>query len=1199
MKKFILTMLSAVAAVASAFAAELPYSQSFDTSDDFNTLTLWHATSDSRDWDYSSNAARFYPGSRYNTYDAWFFLPALELEGGKQYVISFNTKISTSGSTNYKDLSVNVGIDATPATQSELWRENITSSSYTNKKVAFTPDSDGSYVVGFRTNADSGSMNDILVDDIKVDSYRELPGLATDITAAPGEKGALSVTLTWTNPTVNDGGNALSQLSGVKIYRTNSSWVSISENILIATVTDNIAPGEQSTYEDNGITSSGNYYYFVVPFNDNGACPLTVSSVKTSGYVGPDTGLSATKNVVAAALENNEKAISLTWDAPSGTNGGYVDPSSISWKITRKGPATVVVAENWKGELPYTFVDETITELGAYTYTVQYINNGKTESTGATSNKVVTGGAAALPYSEDFSSSTALDLYSVFNGENSSTTTKWAKPGSYYSYVQLNQSSGTMDAWLVTPPFELKAEAYYDLEFSTSASTSVSKTMEVMVGQEPTADGLTQSVFDETLSLTTTMKANSVRFKADANGRFYIGFHAKGTSGNGYFRLSNIKLSEVIVAPVAATNLTATADPDGAFLVNVAWTNPSVDVLGNELASLTKVEVLRGAEVIETYEIATPGAEMTLTDEVEAPGKYTYSVVAYLGENAGEAATVTSDKVGGALELPYEIVFDSEVKISDWTMPANADGSSYTFDASSSCLVAPDKRDIWLFTPEFKAKKGVVTFTLNGARRSTFSETIKVALYKTAETSAPAQSDIISYTFTSTNNTAAVFEIEVTEAGIYTIGIARPTSGWNLYLYGASIVQTSTLSETMPLAATDLTVTGDDDDDALVHLSWLNPSLMQGGGELTEITKVVVLRDNEVIATLTDDIIPGAISTYDDTVPASGVYTYTIIVYNGEEASDPTTAKSPFIGSGFELPYECVLSSPETIEFWTLPANDKGNCWKYNTDSGNEVRTGLQASSNNVKAFSIPFKAKEGKIAVSYVAASYSSRYIDNLSVALVASAEFDAEPIGESQTQEITNINFREVYTSEFDVPADGKYYICFYLEESKMYLYLSSIKIEQTEQAVENIIVLWDNTDAQFAKPVVEVNGVDYEMTPYVEPTLMVLNDETSGSQTLDTNIHIAEIPGNADSIIFKDGENADAETVAHDNPQHMWIYSSTGSKKFDENEVTGIEDVDSDNNSKVRYFDLGGVEVSNPLSGNVYIIVRGSKASKSLVK
>jgi len=1194
MKKFLLSFLSAIAVWSTAWADVVPYTQSFDSQADFNTLTLYHAGTDTRDWDWSSSAARFYPQRSYNSYDAWFFLPELTLEAGKDYAITFNTRISSSGSSNYKDLSVNIGSEATPEGQTELWRENIQKNSYYAKKVIFSVTTAGVYRIGFRTNAESGSMNDILVDDIKVDVYKELPGAITDASATPGEKGALEVTLRWTNPTLSSDGKQLNSISGVKIYRTNSSWASISDNILIATLTDGIATGESGTWTDTTIPEADTYYYYIVPFNENGDSPTTATSIK-SGYVGTDSGLSATKDVVATAVEGNEKAVSLTWAAPSGTNGGYVDPSDISWKITRKGTATTVLEEAWKGELPYNYVDNTIPGLDSYTYTVQYVTDGKTETGGGTSNAVVTGGTAALPYSQNFSTTNSLDLFTNFAGEASSTGTKWNKP-SGYNHVQVAQTSGTYDAWLVTPAFEFKAGTYYDLSFDVSAASKSTKAFEVMLGQGTTAADLTTSLFDESLEVTATAATKSIRIKADADGRFHIGFHLKGAASSGYFRLTGISLSEVIIAPEAISDFTVTADENDALKAELAWTNPMKDVVGNELITITKIEVRRGNETIKTYTDATPGAKMTLPDEVEAPGTYSYSVTAYLGENASEAASAQC-KVGGAMGLPYSADFTLASTADEWTLPANSSGKAWAYNSTKQCLESPDTKDLWLFTPEFKAKKGTVTLSLTGAiRSSSYKETIKVALYKEADANAQAQCEQVSHTFTSTSESNATFDLEVPENGVYTIGISRPTSGWNLYLYAATIEQTYAISETAPSSVTDLKVTAAADDEKKVIVSWVNPTTTQTGADLASITKIEVLRDNTPVTTLTENLIPGEAGSFIDTIEEPGKYTYTVTVYAGEESSDPASVLSPFLGGAFDLPYEVEITSAETVENWTLPENANGKTWKFEKSSST-YRTGLVGSSNDITAFSVPFNAQKGTVIVSLDAYSYNYNNRETLKVGLYSSAETSAAPIGEQQALEITATSFTDIKTATFDVPENGKYYVGIYLETSRMFCYLHSVKIEQTSVVMEDITVLWNNTDAQFGKPTVEVDGTDYVMTSYGDIALMA---EGESSPILNTNVYYATIPGGAERITFKDtADEAVTETYTFEEPKNFWIYNPEGGKEFDENDVTGIEDVECDNETPTRYFDLNGAEVTNPRSGNIYIVLKGDKATKRLIK
>lgn len=584
---------------------------------------------------------------------------------------------------------------------------------------------------------------------------------------------------------------------------------------------------------------------------------------------------------------------------------------------------------------------------------------------------------------------------------------------------------------------------------------------------------------------------------------------------------------------------------------------------------------------------------MTLTDEPEAAGSYVYSVISYLGDNASEPATAKC-KVGGAMELPYTADFSTADTFTDWTLPADASGNAWTYNSSYSRLEAPDKANMWLFTPEFKAKKGTVTLSLTGARRSSYSETVKVALYKEADPGAQAQCEQVSYTFTSTDKTDTSFEFEVPETGVYTIGISRPTSGWNLYLYAAHIEQSTAVSETAPESVSDLNVFADATDDSKVIISWINPDKTQTGADLAAITKIEILRDDTLIATLTHDLTPGEAASYSDTVDGAGKYTYTLIVYAGEEASDPVSAQSPFVGGAFDLPYEVEITSAETVEYWTLPANTNGKAWKFES-SNYSHRTGLVASVSDITAFTVPFNAQKGEITAYIDAYSYNYNNRETIKVGLFSSDDASASPIGGWQEFEITATSFTDKKEATFDITEAGKYYVGIYIENTRMYCYLHGISIEQSKVAVEDIVVLWNNTDAQFGIPTVEVDGKDYIMTCTLDIALMA-----NTAPVFFENAYFAEIPGDAEKVSFKDtAEDANSEPYHFDNPQHMWIYSPTGGHEFDENQLTGIEDIDSDLAAPTRYFDLRGVEVPTPRSGNVYIIIKGNHATKQLVK
>lgn len=131
------------------------------------------------------------------------------------------------------------------------------------------------------------------------------------------------VTLTWTNPTNDAQGNALTDLTAVKIFRNGVYLATISMS------TENI--GQTSTYTDTGL-SKGIYNYTIIPINTKGVGRCDKEALKIGiGYnataAGPVTDLKV--------INDNGKAV-LSWAAPTaGWFEDNFDASSITgYKIT-------------------------------------------------------------------------------------------------------------------------------------------------------------------------------------------------------------------------------------------------------------------------------------------------------------------------------------------------------------------------------------------------------------------------------------------------------------------------------------------------------------------------------------------------------------------------------------------------------------------------------------------------------------------------------------------------------------------------------------------------------------------------------------------------------------------------------------------------------------------------------------------------
>lgn len=79
-----------------------------------------------------------------------------------------------------------------------------------------------------------------------------------------------------------------------------------------------------------------------------------------------------------------------------------------------------------------------------------------------------------------------------------------------------------------------------------------------------------------------------------------------------------------------------------------------------------------------------------------------------------------------------------------------------------------------------------------------------------------------------------------------------------------------------PMAPVDFTATSISETELKVSLSWTNPTTTLDGTNLTDIEQVVVLRDNQIIQTLTD-VTPGqTIEIMDNNVPRYDVYHYAV-----------------------------------------------------------------------------------------------------------------------------------------------------------------------------------------------------------------------------------------------------------------------------------------------------------------------------------
>ena len=446
------------------------------------TLEITDAETFARDWtviDVNSNVSAntwayndgnaMYTQDKSNAADDWLIAPAVTLEAGKAYKVSAYVKHSSTFGSDKQKIELKIGTAPTVEglTTRLVYDESFQSRLFVEKSGTFSPAESGVFYVGLRCY--SGSyMGDLYFQKIVIEEAPVYPVQITDLSIVAGERGAMSATLSWTWPSSDHLGGALSNLLGAKIYRGTD---------LVATL-DTATVGGKAGWIDSSIETAGNYTYKVVAYNTFGDAPGSATTV-TSPWIGNDTPMAVTDLVASA----EDATVSLSFTPPTvGKNGGYIDTKALTYEIGRTPGG--VLSESFSGPFPY--IDE-VPELGSYVYTVVAMFDGKA-SVSVASNKVVAGGARELPYSESFDTESSLDLFTILSANGDNSTWK------YESSKKMVQYWGGSDAdeWLITPKLNLVVGKNYKLLFKTGLENAASeesyKDLSVTIGRAATAE---------------------------------------------------------------------------------------------------------------------------------------------------------------------------------------------------------------------------------------------------------------------------------------------------------------------------------------------------------------------------------------------------------------------------------------------------------------------------------------------------------------------------------------------------------------------------------------------------------------------------------------------------------------------------------------------------------------------------------------
>ena len=180
------------------------------------------------------------------------------------------------------------------------------------------------------------------------------PGVPSNFTVAHNNL-ELRATLSWINPDTTAGGDPLTQLSGIRIYRNSQAITEVT----------NVQIGQPSQCDDTTIPNPNSYHYRLKPYNAAGEGVGT----DFTAWIGLDTpGPPGT--VIAVRDTAGALTCSLSWTDPTeGAHGGYWPPGSwTGQKIFRNEVEVANLAGNNAN-----YVDHP-TEPDWYYYGIAYYN---------------------------------------------------------------------------------------------------------------------------------------------------------------------------------------------------------------------------------------------------------------------------------------------------------------------------------------------------------------------------------------------------------------------------------------------------------------------------------------------------------------------------------------------------------------------------------------------------------------------------------------------------------------------------------------------------------------------------------------------------------------------------------------------------------------------------------------------------------
>lgn len=359
-----------------------------------------------------------------------------------------------------------------------------------------------------------------------------------------------------------------------------------------------------------------------------------VASVKL--YVGNDTPM-APADVTLTTTEISWKAVT------QGVNGGYVDPSKISYNV--------YLNDSMLGTTTGTSYAITLPEdapLTSNEAAVVAVFDGR-ESKPGLSNRLLAGASYTVPmYLEP--TEREYDTMTVFDANGDGVTWKYDKDNTAVK-VSYSAPDESMDDYLFLPPIKINStDDFYSVSLqSTLCSFAYThEYISVEYATAPNPNAIKGTIID-TYTPTYMYKeeewdVTEGLWHVDEPGVYYIAIHCTSEGDMFGVAVRDFKVETTSVtldSPEAVENLKAVAAEEGALNATVSFTFPTQTLQGGTLAAdLDLSAVVTVSTTTDTYTVTgKPGSDASV-EVTTVQGNNTVTVEVRNGEQASPAESV-------------------------------------------------------------------------------------------------------------------------------------------------------------------------------------------------------------------------------------------------------------------------------------------------------------------------------------------------------------------------------------------------------------------------------------------------------------------------------------------------------------------------------------------------------------------------------